>query len=152
MKGNYIVYCRHKTGRRITLRIPPEARPLLQAYGQQHPNSGYLFPILDDAPCTTRQRYDQYQKALSSFNRKLAALAALLLPGVKISSYTARHTWATVAYHRNLPPGIISKAMGHSSIKVTEAYLKPFADEKIDQANDEIISAIFHLEREGTAA
>ena len=41
-------------------------------------------------------------------------------------TYTARHTWATTAYYCEIHPGIISEAMGHSSITVTETYLKPF--------------------------
>lgn len=152
IKGDYIVYCRHKTGRKMAVRIPREARALLEKYRQKHPNSGYLFPILGDAPGDSKERYAHYQKTLSTFNRKLAALAALLLPGVKVSSYTARHTWATVAYHHNVAAGIISRALGHSSIKVTETYLKPFEDEKIDRINDEIIHAVFMYEaKEGAA-
>ncbi|MCE8447111.1 tyrosine-type recombinase/integrase [Phocaeicola dorei] len=57
-------------------------------------------------------------------------------------TYTARHTWATLAFHAGVPIGIISKALGHSSIKVTESYLKPFENEKVDVANDELIMTI----------
>ena len=32
-----------------------------------------------------------------------------------------------------IQPGIISEAMGHSSITVTETYLKPFRNKKIDE-------------------
>ena len=53
-----------------------------------------------------------------------------------LSSYSARHTWATMAYYCEIHPGIISEAMGHSSINVTETYLKPFNDKKIDEANE----------------
>ena len=44
-------------------------------------------------------------------------LGELLGLGDKLSSYTARHTWATTAYYCEIHPGIISEAMGHSSIK-----------------------------------
>ena len=57
-----------------------------------------------------------------------------------LSSYSARHTWATMAYYCEIHPGIISEAMGHSSINVTETYLKPFNDKKIDEANEKVIS------------
>ena len=57
-------------------------------------------------------------------------------------TYTARHTWATMAYYCEIHPGIISEAMGHSSIKVTETYLKPFQNEKIDNANSQVISYV----------
>ena len=59
-----------------------------------------------------------------------------------LSTYTIRHTWATMAYHCEIHPGIISEAMGHSSIKVTETYLKPFQNQRIDQANQEVISFV----------
>ena len=66
----------------------------------------------------------------------------MLLPGVKLSSYTPRHTWATLAFHAGVSIGIICKALGHSSIKVTETYLKPFENEKVDAANDELIISV----------
>ena len=56
--------------------------------------------------------------------------------------YIARHTWATMAYHCEIHPGIISEAMGHSSITVTETYLKPFSNRKIDEANQRVISFV----------
>ena len=60
-------------------------------------------------------------------------------------TYTPRHTWATLAFHAGVNIGIICKALGHSSIKVTETYLKPFENEKVDTANDElIISVVAH--------
>ena len=58
--------------------------------------------------------------------------------------HTARHTWATTAYYCEIHPGIISEAMGHSSIKVTETYLKPFRNKKIDEANNQIIDFVKH--------
>ncbi len=54
----------------------------------------------------------------------------------------ARHTWATLAFHAGMSIGIISKALGHFSIKVTETYLKPFENEKVDAANEELIISV----------
>ena len=56
--------------------------------------------------------------------------------------YKARHTWATLAYHCEVHPGVISEAMGHSSITVTETYLKPFSDRRIDLANRQVIDFV----------
>ena len=58
--------------------------------------------------------------------------------------YISRHTWATMAYYSEVHPGIISEAMGHSSITVTETYLKPFKNKKIDEANNQIIDFVKH--------
>ena len=56
--------------------------------------------------------------------------------------YISRHTWATLAFHIGMPVGIISQSLGHSSIKVTETYLKPFENELVDKANRELISSV----------
>lgn len=142
VKGNTIVYCRHKTGRQITLRIPQEAVKLFESFCNKSTGSGYLFPILDEDIKDDKELYEHYLDALRKFNRLLKKVAELLLPDVKLSSYTPRHTWATLAFHAGIPIGIISKALGHSSVKVTETYLKPFENEKVDAANDGLISAV----------
>ena len=59
-----------------------------------------------------------------------------------ITFHSRRHTWATLAFHAGMSIGIISKALGHFSIKVTETYLKPFENEKVDAANEELIISV----------
>lgn len=76
-------------------------------------------------------------------------LAGRLLPGVKVSSYTARHTWATLAFHRGMLVGLISQALGHSSVRVTETYLKPFEYGRLDDVNRKLISSVIKCDREG---
>ena len=142
IKGDSIVYCRHKTGKQIIVRIPKEAVVLIKEYRDKNPASPYLFPILDYRMQEDFKIYRYYQVALRSFNKMLAGLAKLLLPGTKLSSYTARHTWATLAFYMGTPTGIICEALGHSSVRVTETYLKPFENEKIDQVNYNLISFV----------
>ena len=57
-------------------------------------------------------------------------------------TYLARHTWATLAYHSGVPVGLISQSLGHSSIRVTMTYLKPFDAEVIDRINRQVISLV----------
>lgn len=142
VKGNTIVYCRHKTGKQIIVHIPREAIGILKRFADKDPASPYLFPILNAKLKDEWKLYCCYLEALRKFNKKLDKISKLLLPGVKISSYTARHTWATLAFHQGIPIGIISKALGHSSIRVTETYLKPFENEKVDHANDLLIASV----------
>lgn len=142
LKGDKIVYCRHKTGRQIIVRIPREAKAVFEQFRDQNSASPYLFPILDGKLRDDGELYEQYLQALRRFNKQLQVVAKVLLPDAKLSSYTPRHTWATLAFHHNVSIGIISKALGHSSIKVTETYLKPFEDEKVDIANDELIVTV----------
>ena len=56
--------------------------------------------------------------------------------------YISRHTWATTAFHTKVTVGVISNALGHSSVKVTETYLKPFENEALDKANKKIIAYV----------
>lgn len=166
VKGRCIVYSRHKTGRQMTVRIPKEAAGLMEEFRNMNPGSVYLFPILDEGNGQEgrskrdgqgrkdgqrgdngrvkkdKEQYLDYLRALRNFNLKLERIASLLLPGIKLSSYTPRHTWATLAFHAGVSTGIICKALGHSSIKVTETYLKPFENEKVDAANDELITSV----------
>lgn len=151
IRGNKIVYSRHKTGRQITLCIPKEALPLIKEYKDRNADYIYLFPVLDARVKDDWEMYKCYQNALSNFNKALVTVAKILLPGVKISSYTARHTWATLAFHIGMPIGIISQALGHSSIRTTETYLKPFENEKVDEANSKLISSVRRCKKGNSA-
>lgn len=141
LRGNVITYRRRKTGRPLSVTLTPEAMALVKKYMNRDSSSPYLFPLLRSRE-GTKEAYREYQLALRSFNQQLMLLGELLGLGDKLSSYTARHTWATTAYYCEIHPGIISEAMGHSSITVTETYLKPFRNKKIDEANMQVLDFI----------
>ena len=143
LHDNVITYRRRKTGRPLSVTLTPEAMALLKKYMNHDPHSPYLFPLLKSGE-GTKEAYREYQLALRSFNQQLTLLGEILGLNDRLSSYTARHTWATTAYYCEIHPGIISEAMGHSSIKVTETYLKPFRNKKIDEANNQIIDFVKH--------
>lgn len=141
LTGDTIRYCRRKTGRPLTVRLTPEARQLIGRLANRDSRSPYLFPFLS-SPEGSEAAYREYQAALRRLNRHLAVLRLRLGCDTALSTYTARHTWATMAYYCEVHPGIISEAMGHSSIAVTETYLKPFRNERIDAANREVIAFV----------
>ena len=134
LHDNVITYRRRKTGRPLSVTLTREAMVLLKRYMNRDSSSPYLFSLLESRE-GTKEAYREYQLALRSFNQQLLLLGQLLGLGDRLSLYTARHTWATTAYYCEIHPGIISEAMGHSSITVTETYLKPFRNKKIDEAN-----------------
>ena len=141
LRDNVITYRRRKTGRPLSVTLTPEAMILVKKYMNRDPSSPYLFPLLKSRE-GTKEAYREYQLALRSFNQQLMLLGELLGLSDKLSSYTARHTWATTAYYCEIHPGIISEAMGHSSITVTETYLKPFRSKKIDEANKQVLDFV----------
>lgn len=146
LKGDTITYRRRKTGRRLTVSLTSEALLLLSKHMNNNPSSPYLFPFLKSNEGSL-EAYQEYQLALRNFNHQLLQLGKVLGLSYKLSSYTARHTWATMAYYCEIHPGIISEAMGHSSITVTETYLKPFQNKKIDEANRMVINSLKQTKR-----
>lgn len=140
LRNRRITYRRHKTGKLMVVDVPPDAMRLLQKY-RDKTDSEYLFPLLHGG-LFMEEHHHRYQETLRHFNRELARLMKQLLPGVSVSSYMARHTWATLAYHSGVPVGLISQSLGHSSIRVTMTYLKPFDAEVIDRINRQVISLV----------
>ena len=141
LRDNVITYRRRKTGRTLSVTLTAEAMILVKRYMNRDSSSPYLFSLLKSREGTP-EAYREYQLALRTFNRQLMLLGELLGLGDRLSSYTARHTWATTAYYCEIHPGIISEAMGHSSITVTETYLKPFRNKKIDEANRQVVEFV----------
>jgi len=72
---------------------------------------------------------------------KLASYSGLKV--LKVSSYTARHTWATLAKYCQIPEEMISEGLGHSSLEVTRTYLKSFEGGEMAKANQMIIDYIY---------
>lgn len=146
LQNGEITYRRQKTGRMIRVKVTPEAEALIKRCADRHKGSPYLLDILWDEGRNFRmggiEEYKRYQAVLRSFNLRLKLLGCILGISSKLSSYTARHTWATTAFHTNCSVGIISNALGHSSVKVTETYLKPFEEEKLDKVNRKIIAYV----------
>ena len=60
----------------------------------------------------------------------------------KLTSYVARHSWASIAKSQDVPVAAISEAMGHTSERTTRIYLKSFGNSVFDCANRKVLSAI----------
>lgn len=138
-RNERLTYRRKKTGRALTALVSDETQDLIDFDADDKAGSDYLFPILGTCEWGSEDGYKTYQRELRKFNHRLSRLSKVLGLGVHISSYTIRHTWATTAFRQKVPIGMISNAMGHSSVKVTETYLKPFEEEELNQVNEKII-------------
>lgn len=56
------------------------------------------------------------------------------------TTYSIRHSWATIAKYMGISTELISEAFGHSSIRVTETYLRDFDNEILDEINEMVVS------------
>ena len=131
VKDGFIVYNRKKTGRRVTVKMEPCMQVIIDRYSNH--DSPYLFPLLRSGS------EKEYRALFCRYNRALAKLSAMMGLKLKLTSYTARHTWASMAYKRGVTLAVISKALGHSSPVTTLAYLKEIDDSAIEQANRRLL-------------
>lgn len=123
-------YYRHKSKQLIHIVVTPQMQSLIDKYANA---DEYIFPIIDSALLTPA--YDQYRSALRRINRHLKKIASELNIDVRLTTYTARHTWATLARESGAPISIISAGLGHTSEEMTRVYLKEFDQEALAQVN-----------------
>lgn len=140
VKDGYIIYHRHKTGQRIRVKIEPPMQQIIQRYA--HNNSPYVFPILP-VHNHIRQATD-YESARTRYNRHLKKLGTMAGIPHKLTSYVARHSWASIAYHSNVDLSVISKALGHTSPHTTLTYIREIDDNRIDTANHQLLQNMLH--------
>lgn len=137
--GKDIVYHRSKTGTRIQIAITPAMRLILKRYARK--DSRYLFPILPEGECS----HERYKAILARYNASLREIGNSLSHPVKLTSYVARHSWATEALRKNTPMAVISQAMGHASEKTTRIYLDSLDRSTMAKANRKIIKMVNDL-------
>ena len=81
-------------------------------------------------------------ECLCSPNYNLKKIGEMIGLKIPLTTYVARHTWASVALHMNIPIATISEGMGHNSYKTTQIYLQSLDVATINEANKRIISKI----------
>ena len=85
------------------------------------------------------KNYRMYYNRLSIALRDIGD--SLKLPG--LSSYWARHTWATIAASLDIPRDTIAHALGHGGNTVTDIYID-FDQAKVDQANRRVLDWVLY--------
>ncbi len=141
IKGNFIEFERAKTSRTkravepIKIVLTDHIRNIIDKHGNQDKTPGnYIFPILSKGLTATRQR-QLIQQITALINDHMKAIAAALKIETKITTYVARHSFATVLKRSGLNISFIKEALGHSAEKTTENYLAGFEDDiKIEAA------------------
>jgi site-specific recombinase XerD len=136
--GN-IIYERRKLAKRpvrVIFPVRKEIEQILQRY--HNPERGYLLPILDENKhITQRQKADRIHKVRGQINRDLKIIGRQL--GIEnLTSYCARHSYASFMFRRGMPVMMIKDSLRHKSIKTTEIYLKSLGLDAIANFEDQI--------------
>ncbi len=128
-----IRYTRRKTGQRFEIEITPEIQAILDCHRSD--TSDYLLPILRDGDSRT-----DYENALRRENGYLKQLSSLIDLDKPLTTYVARHSWASNAHAMGVPMELISQGLGHENVRTTMIYLKSFDYSSLHAANRKIIN------------
>ena len=119
-KDGKIVYFRQKTHRKVTIDVSPELARLLEEL-QTPPDCPYLLPILTST--NKHEARKEYRAFYQKYRRLLHEISQKLDTPVCLTSYTPRHSWASIAYKNNVDINVIARALGHANTNITYAYI-----------------------------
>ncbi|WP_418988187.1 phage integrase SAM-like domain-containing protein [Bacteroides heparinolyticus] len=134
-------YKRAKTGKLYSVKVEPEAMKIIERYKGKK----YLLNVLDE--------YGNYKDFLHRMGIGLKQIGECKRSGLggkkhitplfpDISSYWARHTWATIAASLDVPKETIAAALGHEiGMAVTSIYIN-FDMRKVDEANRLVLDKV----------
>lgn len=134
-----IFYIRSKTKGKFNIKILKPVQDILDYYKSQNRFTSYVFPILLKMDMSPAQIENRKQKILKKFNIQLKEIAELVGISKSISSYSARHSFATNLKYAGISTDIIGESLGHSNVEITKAYLKEFENDVIDDAMNRLL-------------
>ena len=133
-------YSRHKTQKLLSFQLVPMALQILEKYGTAGHGEDYIFPILNRHEHTSPQQiFNRLHKVLRKVNRELKVLGEMIGLGMPLTTYVARHTYATVLKRSGVSVALISESLGHSDLSTTQIYLDSFENSQIDAAMQHLL-------------
>lgn len=137
LHGDRIEFYRSKTSKLFSIKVHPEAMRLIEKY---RGNDGYLLNFMGE-----KQNYRYFYNRLALALPKIKNHLNKIDDGIvikELTSYWARHSWATIAAALDIPRDTIMAALGHNQHDVTAIYIE-FDMKKVDDANRKVIDWIF---------
>ena len=137
LQNGILSYRRQKTGQLLFIKWERPMQEIVDKYDTG--GSPYLLPIIKNVDTDERR---QYKNAAHQVNEKLKKLGEKLGLAIPLTSYVARHAWASIAKSKNVPLATISEALGHDSEKTTRIYLASLDTSAVDKANSQILKSL----------
>lgn len=142
LQSGRIVYSRAKTRNRkiFSVEVMDPVKEIIE-YFDRHPfKSKYLLPILDDIRFVTdKQKKTRIQTMLKKVNGDLKDLGGEAKIKTPLTTYVARHSWATIMRNKGASDAVISEGLGHEDEKTTKIYLENFENSVLDEANRKLL-------------
>lgn len=137
LQNGVLSYRRKKTGQKLYVKWEKPMQEIVGKYGNSQ--TPYLLPIIKSMDTDARR---QYRNAVHLVNSKLKMLGERLGLCMPLTTYVARHAWASIAKSKNIPLSTISEAMGHDSENTTRIYLASLDTSVVDRANSVILKSL----------
>jgi len=141
IEGNFLYFYRKKTIRTRKVKEPVEiyisepVATIISRWGnKERLNKNYIFDVLDKSMSAEVMHHIKNLE-VRRINAYMKRIAKRLGIDAKVSTYVARHSWATTLLRNGVSTAYISKGFGHASFATTEQYLGGFTqDQKKDVA------------------
>lgn len=134
-----LAYQMQKTKRIHTLKLHDKPLNILKLYSPGKPED-FIFPFFSNSVDYSDPSFlfNQIGAKTALINKYLKKIATIAKIEKTISTHTARHSFADIARQKTNNLYNLSKTLGHSSIKITEAYLAQFDEKAVDDTIDEV--------------
>lgn len=139
IEGDTIVFIRHKTAHNrkiipVLVEMTSDIKEIIERWGNKPalPDS-YVFNVLSSglSPSVELAKVKQTTKQLNKYIKRIAKNIGIK---ERVTSYSARHSFATVLKLSGEDVAYISEALGHSNQKTTDNYLKSFGRDRRQKA------------------
>lgn len=137
LQNGILSYRRHKTNQQLFIKWEKPMQELIGKYDTS--GTPYLLPVIKNNGKDERW---QYKSEAHRVNRNLKKIGARLGLAIPLTTYVARHGWASIAKSKNIPISTISEAMGHDSETTTRIYLASLDTSVVDKANSLILKSL----------
>ncbi len=139
IQDGLLLYDRRKTGQNICVFWEKPMRDIVEKYAHLTEGTPYLLPIITQLDGKERC---QYEKAEHNVNRNLKKVGRMADLHIPLSTYVARHTWASTMRDMGCDLSIVSAGMGHMNLKTTQVYLTSINAMSVAKANKKMIGKI----------
>ena len=139
IRNGQLQYSRKKTGQALTISWEKPMQEIVDAYSHLTKDTPYLLPVITTQDGTERKQYEKAEHNVNRNLKKIGEMAGLHIP---LTTYVARHSWASIMRDMGNDITVVGKGLGHSDIKTTQIYLSTIDNSTIMRANKRFLGRI----------
>ena len=137
LQNGILTYRRNKTGQLLFVKWEKPMQELIDKYDTF--DTPYLLSVIRNNGV---DEWHQYQNAAHRINRNLKQIGKQIGLDIPLTTYVARHAWASISQSKNIALTVISEALGHATEQTNHIYLSSLDTSVVDKANNLILMSI----------